>query len=167
MCGLSCVFKTSPSYSNAQCKSPYAAHWRRGAHRCPNLFANDQDKKRFKDIGFGVEDASSFRVKVIFDKDDIEYFDSLAHLWSEWYGYYLNATYPHLIVRFEDMLLQVSFSLSLGAFTDNAVSNISDSSFRRHQLLSNKYQNVSEVKPTALFSIKLGQLKRMAAIQTF
>ena len=65
------------------------------------------------------------------------------------------------------MLLQVSFSLSLGAFTDNAVSNISDSSFRRHQLLSNKYQNVSEVKPTALFSIKLGQLKRMAAIQTF
>ena len=32
------------------------------------------------------------------------YWDSLAHLWSDWYGQYFNADYPRLIVRFEDML---------------------------------------------------------------
>ena len=45
-------------------------------------------------------------MKVIFDQDDVEYFDSLVDLWSTWYGIYYNATYPHLIIRFEDMLLQ-------------------------------------------------------------
>ena len=54
----------------------------------------------------GAANATSFRVKVIFDKDDVEFFDSLADLWSEWYDYYFKADYPRLIIRFEDMLLQ-------------------------------------------------------------
>ena len=68
---------------------------------------DEQDLRKFKDPGWGVQDATSFRVKVIFNKDnDIEYFDSLIHLWTQWYGLYYDATYPRLIIRFEDMLLK-------------------------------------------------------------
>jgi hypothetical protein len=55
----------------------------------------------------GDKSSQTFRVRVIFDKNnDIEEFESLTHLWSTWYGLYFNATYPHLIIRFEDMLLK-------------------------------------------------------------
>ena len=67
---------------------------------------DDNDKDTFHGYGNGLANATSFRVKVIFDKDDVEFFDSLADLWSEWYDYYFKATYPRLIIRFEDMLLQ-------------------------------------------------------------
>jgi hypothetical protein len=29
---------------------------------------------------------------------------SLAHFWSEWYRLYMDADYPRIIVRFEDLL---------------------------------------------------------------
>eukprot|EP00977_Amphora_coffeiformis_P010891 scaffold2574_cov168-Amphora_coffeaeformis.AAC.3 len=99
-------------WMQSMCKSAYAAHWKHGSNRCPNLSADETDLKRFQDIGNGVKNATTFRVKVIFGKDDVEFFDSLVDLWSEWYSYYLNATYPHLIIRFEDMLLQAPAVLS-------------------------------------------------------
>ena len=80
--------------------------------RSPNLSADQTDLKRFEDIGHGVENATSFRVKVIFGKDDVVFFDSLVDLWSVWYSLYFDATYPHLIIRFEDMLLQAPAVLS-------------------------------------------------------
>ena len=36
-----------------------------------------------------------------------ENWDSLAHVWSDWYGQYFHADYPRLIVRFEDLLFNV------------------------------------------------------------
>lgn len=45
-------------------------------------------------------------MKVNFDTDQVMYWDSLIHLYNDWYmQYFVNATYPRLIVRFEDMLL--------------------------------------------------------------
>lgn len=99
-------------WMQSMCRSSYAAHWKHGPHRCPNLSADQTDLKKYQDIGFGAENTTSFHVKVIFDKDDVEYFDSLADLWSRWYSIYFDATYPHLIVRFEDMLLQTPAVLS-------------------------------------------------------
>jgi hypothetical protein len=29
---------------------------------------------------------------------------SLAHFWSEWYGEYMDADFPRIMVRFEDLL---------------------------------------------------------------
>jgi hypothetical protein len=102
---VTCAY--SPSFCIHQCKSPYSAHWKHGPKRCPNLVLNEQDLRKFKDPGWGVKNTDSFRVRVVFDKDkDIEYFDSLIHLWTQWYGLYFNATYPRLIIRFEDMLLK-------------------------------------------------------------
>lgn len=89
------------SWMQSMCKSPYAAHWRHTALHCPNLVPTDADRERFKDHEMVNE---TFRVKVIFDKEQIFYWKSLVHLWSNWYRYYLEATYPRLMVRFEDML---------------------------------------------------------------
>lgn len=45
-------------------------------------------------------------VKIVFEKDSVRHWDSLVHLWNDWYRQYLEADYPRLIVRFEDLLLQ-------------------------------------------------------------
>lgn len=82
------------------CKSPYAAHWKHRAAHCPNLVPDKADRRRFKN-----EINDTFPVKVIFDENQKFYWDSLAHLWSDWYQRYLKATYPRLIIRFEDMIL--------------------------------------------------------------
>jgi hypothetical protein len=67
---------------------------------CPNLVPDEEDRKRY-----GDSINETFPVKVIFDKDQVFYWASLAHLWSDWYQYYFKATYPRLMIRFEDMVL--------------------------------------------------------------
>lgn len=87
---------------SAQCKEPYATHWKHSKRHCPNLVPDDLDRK-----GYGeLKNASEIPVHVIFDKNQVFYWRSLVHLWANWYHYYLRmATYPRLLVRFEDMLL--------------------------------------------------------------
>jgi hypothetical protein len=49
--------------------------------------------------------SDSFPVTVQFNNVE-GHFDSLAALWSDWYRpYLLNATYPRIMIRFEDYLL--------------------------------------------------------------
>jgi hypothetical protein len=49
--------------------------------------------------------SESFPVTVQFNNVE-GHFDSLAGLWSDWYRpYLLNATYPRIMIRFEDYLL--------------------------------------------------------------
>jgi len=65
---------------------------------------NDQDRERWKDLN-----GTTFEVKVSSISTAQErwlYWNSLVHLWNGWYNHYLNATFPRLIIRFEDMLLQ-------------------------------------------------------------
>ncbi|GKY92989.1 hypothetical protein MPSEU_000267500 [Mayamaea pseudoterrestris] len=88
------------SWMHSMCKSSYAAHWKSRPAHCPNLVPDEDDRKRF-----GNEINDTFPVKVIFDEHQKFHWDSLAHLWSDWYNYYLKATYPRLIFRFEDMIL--------------------------------------------------------------
>jgi hypothetical protein len=68
---------------------------------CPNLVPSDEDRKRFPEL----RNLSAVPVKVIFDAEQKFYWDSLVHLWNDWYLRYLNADYPRLIVRFEDTLI--------------------------------------------------------------
>jgi hypothetical protein len=39
--------------------------------------------------------------------------DSLAHVWSDWYNQYMQADYPRLIIRFEDILFHVREVISI------------------------------------------------------
>ena len=78
-----------------QCKHPYQAKWHHTKNHCPNLVPNAADMEIFP-----------FQTKTV--PVEVKYnppasFDSLAHLWSEWYRQYYDADYPRLIVRFEDL----------------------------------------------------------------
>jgi hypothetical protein len=96
-----------------QCKNPYAAHWHYHPKlRCPNLVPTKEDRHRWPNISWDGattqenEALESFPVKVIYDKHDVAHYQSLVGLWSDWYRPYLNATYPRIMIRFEDFLLQ-------------------------------------------------------------
>ena len=87
-------------WMQSMCKQPYAAHWRKGPHRCPNLVPTPQDYQRWKNI----QNETTFRVKVIFDRDDVVWWDSLIDLWVDYYRQYYEADYPRIMIRFEDLL---------------------------------------------------------------
>jgi hypothetical protein len=91
-------------WMQSMCKSPYAAHWKKTRLHCPNLVPTAHDLQRFeKDL---AATNHTFNVTVIFDTNQIIHWKSLIDLYNDWYRqYFINATYPRLIVRFEDMLL--------------------------------------------------------------
>ena len=71
------------TWGHSMCKHPYAAKWKHGAKHCPNL----------------VEDGSSVPVSIGYP-GQTAHWDSLVHLWSDWYNQYLTADYPRLLVRY-------------------------------------------------------------------
>lgn len=89
-------------WMQSMCRSPYAAKWKRTKDHCPNLVPTKDDLRRF--TSELKETNHTFPVTVVFSKDQIMSWPSLVHLYSAWYRQYLEADYPHVIVRFEDML---------------------------------------------------------------
>ena len=67
------------------CKNPYNARWNK-RKRCPNLI--DQETHVPNRLRFSGPEL---------------WFDSLAHFWTKYYQEYIDADYPRLIVRFEDI----------------------------------------------------------------
>jgi hypothetical protein len=43
-------------------------------------------------------------IRVSYADDFVVQHDSLAHFWNDWYQLYFNASFPRIIVRFEDLL---------------------------------------------------------------
>lgn len=84
---------------------PYATHWKHTRKHCPNLIPNELDFQHF-----GKNEATyrngTAAIKVIFSEIQILHWESLIDLYSDYYRQYMEAEYPRLIVRFEDMLLQ-------------------------------------------------------------
>jgi hypothetical protein len=90
------------------CKSPYAAHWPSRPGHCPNLVPDEVDRNSFQEY-LNATSTEAFHVRIVFDKNQIVHWDSLAHLWSDWYRLYLKAEYPRLMFRFEDLLFHGPF----------------------------------------------------------
>ena len=88
------------AWLQSMCASPYAAHWRHDKHHCPNMIPNEVDRVKYKNL------QHSFEVTVIFDEQSKRHFQSLVHLWSEWYAQYLHVDYPILMIRYEDLVFQ-------------------------------------------------------------
>jgi hypothetical protein len=61
----------------------------------------------------GVFPFQSSNVPVVVHFNPSATFDSLAHLWSEWYRQYFDADYPRLMVRFEDLQFNVKEMIDL------------------------------------------------------
>jgi hypothetical protein len=86
-------------WMNSMCKMPYRARWERGLNgHCPNLVPTARERSHPD-----YENITTTFVVTVNDSDD-QRFDSLADVWSSFYGQYMNATIPRLIVRYEDLL---------------------------------------------------------------
>jgi hypothetical protein len=98
---LPIVLVRDPYYwMHSMCTQGYGARWDHADKHCPNLVPNDYDKRRFKRL----RNASSVPVWMGQSMKEGVVWDSLAHLWNDWYESYHNVDYPRLMIRFEDFL---------------------------------------------------------------
>ena len=77
------------SWMSAMCRHHYSAYFRREKNHCPMLVLDSEKTNE---------------VTVRYDPKVLYKFESLAHFWQEWNEQYLNAKYPRLMVRFEDII---------------------------------------------------------------
>jgi hypothetical protein len=94
------------AWLQSMCASPYAAHWRHDEHHCPNMIPNEMDRDKYKNL----QDA--FEVSVVFDGQSKRHFQSLVHLWSEWYAQYLHVDYPILMSKLTRWLMPAALDVA-------------------------------------------------------
>ena len=88
------------------CAHPYGAQWRHRDFHCPNLVANEMDRKTFKNL------RPTFVLKIKHDTfrnyTQIDEYPSMVHVWNEWYEnwFAVGDSFPFLIIRYEDLLLR-------------------------------------------------------------
>lgn len=68
----------------SMCRHAYTAKWKRNAENCPNLYDGNGVTARFS--------------------PGDSHYSSLPAMWNDWNNHYYNATYPRLLVRFEDVV---------------------------------------------------------------
>ena len=84
------VVKDPLSWMKSMCRNHYEAHFKKlPEHKnldiCPSPVAKTPTTVHYQPTKHGQ-------------------YPSLVHLWRDWYGDYLNVSFPRLIVRFEDLL---------------------------------------------------------------
>jgi hypothetical protein len=93
-------------WMKSMCESPYTMEWNRTAQHCPNLIEETTVLQLHDDSVSGDLPAElGVPVHVQWGRFKRKW-HSLAHVWSEWYQEYVDADYPRLIIRFEDLLFR-------------------------------------------------------------
>lgn len=112
------MIKDPITWMASMCRHSYEARWRHVKEHCPNLVPNKYDRKRKLGEGtMGVQVKFATRhygdepLPDPHNKTFIRY-DSLVHLWNTWYNQWYNASFPRLIVRFEDLMLHAEETVS-------------------------------------------------------
>jgi len=90
-------------WMQSTCKTPYAARWKHAYKHCPSLVPNQRELQRWGAKAFPNNTIPMF---VKFEKSLIIHYKSLIDFYNQFYEQYMDATFPRLMVRFEDMLLQ-------------------------------------------------------------
>jgi hypothetical protein len=109
------VTKDPYSWMESLCRHPYSAQWKHSQQHCPNLIPNEVD------ISMGYIESKEEEDYLI--KEGIPltiYYASrrkvthknLVDAWNTWYGDYIEAKYPRLIVRFEDLLFHTEMVIT-------------------------------------------------------
>mmetsp|Transcript_22578 Transcript_22578/g.33045 ORF Transcript_22578/g.33045 Transcript_22578/m.33045 type:complete len:414 (-) Transcript_22578:87-1328(-) len=93
------VIKDPYTWMDSMCRHKYAANWMHFEGHCPNLVPITPKEKKI------IDDAETVEVKIRYFKHNVTSHTSMAGLWNDWYGSYLDADFPRLVVRFEDLLL--------------------------------------------------------------
>jgi hypothetical protein len=82
------------TWMQAMCKAPYDARWHKlRDNRCPNLW-NDSNSTTYE-LAVRTHQ-TQFR--------KVDHYASLADMWTQFNQQYYNATYPRLMVRYEDVM---------------------------------------------------------------
>jgi len=106
------------NWMQSMCRHNYEARW---PHRkeCPNLA-----KPKLQNDGTARKTPMMLKYKPPI------YFDSLADYWGQWYKEYLEADYPRLIVRFEDIQFHAKELIEVIGQCAGAVPREDDELFR-------------------------------------
>lgn len=97
-------------WMQSMCRHHYEAWWPHSARHCPNLIATRAELMQLpllrQKYGYAKDDdEKEYLVPMSIKYADTDYVHlSLAHHWSEWYRLYIDADYPRIMVRFEDLL---------------------------------------------------------------
>lgn len=92
------IVKDPYTWMNSMCRHSYSANWKHNDEHCPNLVPlTELDRE-------GAGGKPSVPVNVRYSDDNITHHESLAGLWNDWYSQWIDATYPRLVIRFEDLL---------------------------------------------------------------
>jgi hypothetical protein len=86
-------------WMRSMCRHPYGAYWPNDTGHCPNLIPNELDVKKEPWLQY----KQSVPIDVQYSEFNRQH-ESLVHFWNEWYAEYLQAPFPRLIVRFEDLI---------------------------------------------------------------
>ena len=81
------------------CRHPYGAHWHHNKTHCPNLIPNQFDLDTYPTLTAG----EPVKVHVKYAEFS-HHHESMAHFWNSYYQAYVDAPFPRLIVRFEDLI---------------------------------------------------------------
>jgi len=96
-------------WMGSMCRHSYAANWYHDKEHCPNLIPNKYDDGKRGGIKIG---GGPIAVNIRFQPKNVSHYESLAAIWNDWYGDYLIADFPRLIVRFEDILFHLEETLT-------------------------------------------------------
>jgi len=107
------------TWMQSMCKNKYESRWPHNDKMCPNLAKPKLNKD-------GTPNKVDFKVNY----KPTEYFDSLADYWRQWNKEYLEADYPRLIVRFEDIHFHARELIETICQCAGAVPREKDSLFR-------------------------------------
>lgn len=102
-------------WMGSMCRHNYATQWFHDEQHCPNLIPNDVDRKAFLARDY-PNDCEKEQHKTNFTLESkvvpvrvnylaiTKHHKSLAHMWNDWYRDYVDATFPRLVVRYEDLV---------------------------------------------------------------
>jgi hypothetical protein len=96
----------------SMCRHHYEMRWPHGELHCPNIVAEEEEIRQFPWLStLYLDSQNNTRTEVeklvpinIKFQDRRIIYKSLPHFWSEWYQLYMEADYPRVVVRFEDLL---------------------------------------------------------------
>lgn len=77
------------------CESPYTMRWDHTRDQCSLMSDSAVDSN------VPIEEGLGNPVEILWGRHWDREWQSLAHVWSEWYDEYYNADFPRLMVRFE------------------------------------------------------------------
>ncbi|GAX20122.1 hypothetical protein FisN_17Lh074 [Fistulifera solaris] len=86
-------------WMQSMCRHKYAAHWHHDDAHCPSLIPNAADIAKYHHL----RSEETIPVLVRYKEFD-KHHTSMVDFWNTWYQEYVQAPFPRLIVRFEDII---------------------------------------------------------------